>query len=316
MIKKIGIIGLFVFLYSFVFSQNSPFFEYTLKKDDSLLVLCDIFNVSSQELEKLNGKEKIQRFWQGDSIKIPLKDFKITPYTVKKGDTVFDLVKKTGANIEQIYVLNDESTLSRMWVGDNLLLPIPYQANNQSSPSPLQQKQEKKVLPNPSQNFIKYKVQKGDSFFSLSRKFNVSVDILKANYPYATLYAGSILTLNPEQTNQILMSEPLKGLKTPSRFSIPGIHYKIKQNTTVSSPLEGEVIGIRHLKGFGRAVFIKQKGALAILASKGYENILVSYGYQLKRAQHLATVRKGYFVHFFLLKNNNFISPESFFIRG
>ena len=147
-----------------------------------------------------------------------------------------------------------------MWVGDSLLLPIPHQANYQITPSPPQQEQKQESLPNLSQNLIKYKVQKGDSFFSLSRKFNVSVDVLKANYPYATLYAGSLITLKPEETNQILMSEPLKGLKTPSRFSIPGIHYKTQKNTDIASPLEGEVIGIRHLKGFGRAVFIKHKG--------------------------------------------------------
>lgn len=301
-----------IFCYIFVYGSKESLFDYTIKKEDSLLVVCELFQVSREELEKLNGKEKLDRFWQGDVLKIPLKNLKIEPYTVKKGDTVFDLVKKTGADIEKIYALNDSRALERMWVGEKLLLPIPFQAPEK--PQKEKKEPERKSGPNPGE-LIEYTVQKGDSFFGLSRKFNTPVETLKAAYPHDTLYAGSVIRISVPALDLIRIDEPLKGKRTPSRFSVPGLHYEAEKNDSVLSPMEGEVIGVRHLKGFGRAIFLRHKETIAILASKGYESILVSYGYQLKREQALATVRRGYFVHFFLLKDNVFVAPESF-IKG
>lgn len=300
--KKTGLL-LLLLCNIFVYAGDSGTFEYTIKKDDSLLVLCELFQVSQEELVRINGKEKIDRFWLGDTLKVPLKDLKIQSYTIRKGDTLFDLVKRTGADIERIYALNDSATLERLWAGETIRLPIPYKVSPQKGA-------EEKESSAPK-NFIEYTVQKGDSFYSLSKKFNLPKEALQAAYPRNTLYAGIVIKIPVEPLQKFQISEPLREKRSSSKLSLPGLHYEVEKDSGLRSPMEGEVIGVRQLKGFGRAVFIRHKEWISILASKGYENILVSYGYKLQRDQTLGTVRKGYYVHFFLLKGSEFIAPEN-----
>lgn len=295
-----------ILLPSFLYSNTV--LNYTLKKEDTLLELCDIFNVSQQELKKHNNTITVDRFWAGETLRIPLKGVHIKKYRVKKGDSLFLIIKRHRLNPELLYKINSQNVLKRMWAGDILKLPIPRTAKKIG---PIKQK---RVLP--GKGFI-YKIKKGDSFFSLSKKFGIRVDTLQSIYSKPTLYAGTSIRI-PVKKN--ISSKPKDCLRPPffkllpekNRLSVPGLHYYPKRSMGVKSPLEGKVIGIRKLKGFGKTIFIRKNNTIVLLASKGFQNILVSYGYRLKQEQIAATIRRNYYLHLFTIRNGVFVPPNDY----
>jgi LysM repeat protein len=294
---KKGIVLVLLIFCTGVFAE-APVFLYTLKKDDTLLELCDIFKISREELLEYNREKKINRFWAGETIRIPLKRIKIRKYSIRKGDSLFELIHRYKADLETLYALNNSAILERMWVGDEIRIPV------FEEPGEDKEKQQR-------EDFIFYQVRKGDTLFGISRKFNIPLEKIREVYPRNTLFAGDRIKL-PKETTRFTLGPPVGINPAPSDFSIPGLHYLLKGNTGIRSPIEGKVIGIRNLKGFGKAIFIKQEDKIAILASKGFQDILVSFGYELKQSQTLATLREGYYLHFFLLEESRFVDPAAF----
>lgn len=78
-------------------------------------------------------------------------------YTVKQGDTLYSISKIYGVDIEKIKELNGINDISALKVGEKLILTI---ENNEDSDK------------------NSYKIEKGDTLFSISRKFNLSLSKL------------------------------------------------------------------------------------------------------------------------------------------
>lgn len=310
MLKKAVFLCL-VFVCTFSFAKNKAFFKYTLKKQDTLLELCDIFKVSQKDLLSLNSESKLERFWAGETIKIPLKKIKIISYTIKKGDSLFEIIKKYKTDIEAVYKLNDEQQLKRMWVGDKILIPVPKGVVSKiQKQCPLQSNKAGKIT---------YTIQNGDTFYGLSKKFKISQRELKKQYPYPLLYAGTTITLEIQHKNPILREKnftlvsPMHKIRGVNPgLAVPSLSYQASLSLGVKSPIEGKVIGIRFLKNYGKTIFLRQKGKTVLLSSKGFENTLVSYGDAIKQGQTIATIRKGYYLHLFLLDQEQFLNPMKY----
>ncbi len=268
--------------------------NYKIKKEDTLLDVLNSFKVNEKELLRYNNKSKISRFWVGDTIRIPLKNTRILDYKVKKGDTIFDLIEKYNAEVETIYAINDKKILNRMWIGDKIKIPVPFSKKVKS-------KERSKL------NF--YKIKKGESYYSISKKLNISVNHLQKINNFKKLLINEKIEIPPKNILSLKISKPINEKQMKIKFAIPSAHYKVKNDIYLKSPINGTVIGIREIKGYGKAIFIKNGRNTCILASKGFENFLVSYGYKVKQKKRIATIRKKYILHFFLLKNNKFYKP-------
>ncbi|HOJ50395.1 MAG TPA: LysM peptidoglycan-binding domain-containing protein [Spirochaetota bacterium] len=283
--KFIFVFYISIFIYLNLYSE---ILEYKIKKNDSLLSVCANFNVDCDELRKINDSNIISRFWEGDIIKVPLNGYKIESYTVKKGDTIFDLVNKYNIDINLLYALNDTNILNRLWVGDRIFIPI---------------KTENTGLKN-SDNKILHKVKKGETLFSISSKYNVSFNQLLKKYG-ETIYEGQVLEIEKEHKSII---EPLLSFSRKNiNFCYPIKTYISKSKQNVYSPISGKVIGIRTLKGFGKAVFIEDNNITTILTSKGL-NVSVKYGDIIKKGDIIGDIDKNYVLSFIIVDDNEFIT--------
>lgn len=94
-------------------------------------------------------------------------------YTVKSGDTLFNISKKYGVSLEQIINVNALAQPEKLLIGQSLIIPSPYRS---------------------------YFVQNGDSIFSIAKYYSVNEqDIIKINSlsaPY-TIYSGQELLIPP-----------------------------------------------------------------------------------------------------------------------
>ena len=143
---------------------------YIVKKGDSLYKIARLYNTTIEELKKLNNlTSDVLKIGQKLLIAEPLADEDI--YIVQKGDTLYSIATKLSTTVNELMELNN-LTSTVLSIGDKLLIPKSTATSYQI-----------------------YKVQKGDSLWSISQKYNIPVNELIAlnNLTNLTLKIGDEL---------------------------------------------------------------------------------------------------------------------------
>lgn len=137
---------------------------YVVKRGDTLYGISNQYGVSVTELASLNGvtAETLQ---VGQQLLIPNKSGtnpdNMFLYTVKKGDTLYNIARVYGVSVESIKNLNYLAN-NDLYIGQVLRIPEIYT------------KPEEMNVP----EYINYTVQRGDTLYSIAKKYQISVDSL------------------------------------------------------------------------------------------------------------------------------------------
>ena len=156
---------------------------YTVKSGDSLWSISRKFGVSVNELKKVNNLSS-NLLSIGQNLIIPGKknNTSSNEYVVKKGDTLYGIANKYNVSIDNLKSYNNLSTDS-LSIGQTIKIP-----DNKA-------------------NSNEYVVKSGDSLYSISRKYGVSVDELMSvnNLKSTVLSVGQVLKIpnSGEVTNVI-----------------------------------------------------------------------------------------------------------------
>jgi len=163
--------------------------SYEVVKGDSLYSIAKKFGTTVEQIKKDNNLsnnnleigqsliivdnavvESIEECYGPDTI-VP-NDYVI--YTVQKGDSLYSIAKKFGTTVAEIQKLNNLTTTA-LDVNDELKIPT----STSSSTS------------------RKYTVQKGESLYSIAKKFNTTVDEIKRknNLTSNLLSIGQVLNI-------------------------------------------------------------------------------------------------------------------------
>lgn len=149
---------------------------YIVKKGDSLYSIANKYNTTVKELKRINNLTS-NILSIGQVLKLPSdkannveKEENTISYTVKKGDSLYSIARKYDTTIDRIKDLNNLTT-NLLSIGQVLL--IPTDTNLETT----------------------YTVQKGDSLYSIAKKYNTTVDRLKQlnNLTSNLLSIGQIL---------------------------------------------------------------------------------------------------------------------------
>ena len=134
-------------------------------------------------------------------------------YTVKPGDTLYKIATKYNTTVDAIKNLNYLKS-DNLTVGQVLRIPETYT------------KEEEMILP----NYINYTVEKGDTLYSISRKYNINVDtIIKDNSLTSNnLIPGQNLKIRI-LSNNIEIEECIGPDYTPPNNDMPYITYTVKK---------------------------------------------------------------------------------------
>ena len=157
-----------IWLFFLVFTYNllGEFMNnnYIVKKGDTLWGISNQFGVSVTELSELNGVNAAT-LKIGQILKIPTNSGtnpdNMFMYTIKKGDTLWSIARVYGTSVEEIKKLN-YFTDNDLYIGQVIRIPEIYT------------KEEDMYVP----QFMNYTVKKGDTLYSIAKKYNLSVDTL------------------------------------------------------------------------------------------------------------------------------------------
>ena len=142
---------------------------YTIKRGDTLYGISNQFGVSVSDLASINNININTPLQIGKTLIIPtntgINPSNYITYTVKKGDSLYSIAKKYDTTVNELISINKLKN-TNLSIGQKLQIPETY--NNENSIT----------LP----NYINYTVKKGDTLYSIAKKYNVTPDtIIKDN---------------------------------------------------------------------------------------------------------------------------------------
>lgn len=156
---------------------------YTVKKGDTLYGISKQFNTSAQKIRGLNNLKN-------DNI-VPSQVLIISEnngtnpnecviYTVKKGDSLYEIAKKYNTSVDAIKRYNNLTT-NNLSIGQKIRIPCNIEDNDDT------------VMP----KYISYTVKAGDNLYNIAKKYNTTVDKIKRdnNLQSNNLTIGKILLI-------------------------------------------------------------------------------------------------------------------------
>ena len=184
---------------------------YVVQKGDTLYSIANKLGTTVSELKKENNLTS-NTLQIGEVLRIPTKEIyeeEENIYIVKKGDSLYSIANKYNTTVDELKRINN-LTSNILSIGQVLKLPSDKASNVEKE-----------------ENTISYTVQKGDSLYSIARKYNTTIDRIKDlnNLTTNLLSIGQVLLI-PTDTNLEITYTVQKG---DSLYSIAK-----KYNTTVN----------------------------------------------------------------------------------
>ena len=147
-------------------------FYYTIRSGDTLYNIGQRYNVSVEALLRANPGIDPNNLQIGQVICIPKAMPPVPPpcpngfyYTIRSGDTLYNIGQRYNVSVEALLRANPGIDPNNLQIGQIICIP------RQMPPGPP-----------PCRNGFYYVVRRGDTFYSIGRKYNVSVEaLMKAN---------------------------------------------------------------------------------------------------------------------------------------
>ena len=156
---------------------------YIVQKGDTLYSVAMANNTTEDELKKANNLTS-NILSTGQLLKIPSALLPESTYIVKKGDSLYSIANKYNTTIDELKRINN-LTSNILSIGQVLKLPSDKVSDVEKE-----------------ENTISYTVQKGDSLYSIARKYSTTIDKIKDlnNLTTNLLSIGQVLLI-PTDTN-------------------------------------------------------------------------------------------------------------------
>jgi LysM repeat protein len=154
---------------------------YTVKPGDTFYKISKAFAVTASSLQKLNPTVEASMLKIGQAIKIPVasnaiaevetaENSSISEYVIKPGDTFYKISKTLGVSVSSIQKLNPAIDPGKLKIGQSISIPT------LEAKVPTQTERETNNIQS------EYTIKSGDTFYSISKGFGISVsDIQKLN---------------------------------------------------------------------------------------------------------------------------------------
>lgn len=223
-------------------------------------------------------------------------------YILKEGDTLYSLSRMFKTPLDEIININNIEDLNNLPVGSSIIIPTATNSEDGNS------------------NIEKYIVKKGDTLYSISKRFNLSLStIMKYNNLKEgdVISLGQVLQLNdvlssnapireekPVEDNIIVKKDPIDnsvddsvpywpvaGEITEYSGRIQGVKIQGNSGDYIKAVSKGKVIWYDSFKGIGKVVLIEGSNGYDYLYGTN-ENLDVSMGVEISAGERLGRLKE------------------------
>lgn len=210
---------------------------YTVQRGDTLYSIARKYNTTVRELQELNNLSS-PNLSIGQIIKIPQREIidDVNTYTIKEGDSLYSIANRYNVNVQDlidynnlpsisvpvgtvikipsigdtnndlIYTVKPNDTLYRIANTYNVSVNDLINANNLTSNIlTIGQQLIIPKVPVNETDYVVYEVQRGDTLYSIARKYNTKVDAIKSynNLMSDILSIGQIIQIPLNPVNEV-----------------------------------------------------------------------------------------------------------------
>ncbi|HSV30725.1 MAG TPA: LysM peptidoglycan-binding domain-containing protein [Atribacteraceae bacterium] len=303
-----------------------------VRSGESLWLISRIYGLSLRSIMEANSLNESSVLRVGMPLSIPVDAEEGTSavstsvqagresftYTIEPGDSLWEISRKFGVNLQTLMSVNNLGNSSRLQINQILVIPggqAPRQVADQTS-----------------REYEIYRVTAGDSLWSVSRRFRVSLNqLMSVNglSQNSTIRIGQTLRIPAYISGNYgsrteRMAWPLNGrVSSPYGRRGTGFHTGIDIPSPAGTPIRAAMSGVVSfsgwMRGYGRTVIIDHPNGIQTLYAHNQVN-LVSRGQRVNQGDSIARVgmsgnATGYHSHFEIRRNGRHLDPMEFLSR-
>ena len=174
-----------------ILENGQKFYLHTVQQGQTLYSICKAY--SAAEKDVINANPELQKgiLSIGQVIKIPIeneisKDGKFIVYVVKKGETLYSLLKRFETTENEFYEANPKLRRNEsIKAGDEIYFPVKDKKNeNVATTNPNNETKPQNIAtPRDESKYIYHTVAKGETLYKLTKQYEISLDELVAENP-------------------------------------------------------------------------------------------------------------------------------------
>lgn len=174
-----------------ILENGQKFYLHTVQQGQTLYSICKAYSAKEKDVLNVNPELQTGTLSIGQVIKIPIeneisKDGKYIVYTVKKGETLYSLLKRFGTNENEFYEVNPKlNRKESIKAGDEIYFPIKEKKDETIAATKPQDesKPENVTAPRDDAKYIYHTVEKGETLYKITKQYEISIDELIAENP-------------------------------------------------------------------------------------------------------------------------------------
>ncbi|MDR1729065.1 MAG: LysM peptidoglycan-binding domain-containing protein [Prevotellaceae bacterium] len=184
--------------------NDMEYYEYPVQKGEGLYAVSRKFNVTQDEIKQANpGTEK--GLSDGSVLLIPVKKQEIIIHKVEKKETLFSLTRKYNITYDELYELNPEVQKNGLKSGTEIkILKKKSSAQTMTVNDSLPQVKKK----NGNSGFASHKVKKGETLYSISKNYNITIEeVVHLNPDARNGVKTGITLIIPQMTSDVIVAQ-------------------------------------------------------------------------------------------------------------
>ena len=173
-----------------ILENGQKFYLHTVQQGQTLYSICKAYSTKEKDVLNVNPELQSGTLSIGQVIKIPIeneisKDGKYIVYTVKKGETLYSLLKRFETTEKEFYEANPRLNRNEsIRAGDEIYFPV----KEKKEASTVVKKQDDEPKPNiatprDNEKYIYHTVTKGETLYRITKMYDISPDELIAENP-------------------------------------------------------------------------------------------------------------------------------------
>lgn len=176
-----------------VLENGQKFYLHTVQQGQTLYSICKAYSAKEKDVLNVNPELQSGTLSIGQVIKIPIeneisKDGKYIVYTVKKGETLYSLLKRFNTTEKEFYDTNPKLNRNEsIRAGDDIYFPIKDKSDANTTVIDIKPQEETSPanteMPRDDAKYIYHTVEKGETLYKITKKYEISIDELTAENP-------------------------------------------------------------------------------------------------------------------------------------